>query len=910
MAAKAKLQARACCRIYVLLFLLFSCICLTHSSTTAPTTTPAANTTTVNTTTPTTTTPTTTTPTTTTPTTTTTALPTQPPSPVAINTDIGPCPCDLTASACDVRCCCDPDCTANDIKAFSSCIPTSVNVDDRMCIQSELLLMENTQYTKEYTQDGLFCIYFDNNAQRNYYANPDLVSDTTTFENYLYRFADTNYQPGAVDKTLYANEYKSGDPVFVVYQNLARGYLGVPKAVGSTFCSDSNPAAFLEDESSQCVRNVYTLDANTCVDTVQWKASSYYSGIKVVTTPYLFNWIVNQTGVTNPAVTTAPPPTTTAPVVTTDINATTSVSNTTTPSVVTTASTVVTTTDNSTVTSPSPSNTTDNVTTTPPVPTTPIVLIPVDLYNNTYTVPITVDSVTCQDVNGQALTCPTNSPIDPTYTSGTCSNVVLGVEYILGYGSGIPEFLEETQQVVTSARVRLTLGNINQASLPITQKYSAKFEGASEANVVEKSGNPGYLVGKPVRAGVRYNIAGNSSFAVSESLYDLTLVKSTGSGDCATGSANRIQVNFGEDVRTGCLIRFNYDNVTEYCSAIEQQIITALEGLDGVTYDPGNRSVAIFGNSDPLVTGDWVPIIRNAPTAAQCILKVCTEVGRTFNKVIVIFLQASEANVVEKSGNPGYLVGKPVRAGVRYNIAGNSSFAVSESLYDLTLVKSTGSGDCATGSANRLQVNFGEDVRTGCLIRFNYDNVTEYCSAIEQQIITALEGLDGVTYEPGNRSVAIFGNSDPLVTGDWVPIIRNAPTAAQVVSTISGPTCSVTTGMHVQILYANIGALNNPQRKILGVQFNYEEPQLVTFKCIGVFCSPGSSALTQSVEISQSVTFIDVSEPSTGYVGEPPIFLAKLPYDFFYPFLQSAGQRAVSSSVLLVTLLCVVKLML
>lgn len=570
-----------------------------------------------------------------------------------------------------------------------------------MCIQSELLLLDNTQYRKEYTQDGLFCIYFDNNEQRNYYANPDLVSDATTFENYLYRFADTNYQPGAVDKTLYANEYKSGDPVFVVYQNLARGYLGVPKAVGSTFCSDSNPAAFLEDESSKCVRNVYTLTSDTCVNTVQWKASSYYSGIKVVATPYLFNWIVNQTGVTNPAVTTAPAPTTA-----------------------------------------------DNSTTTPSAPTTPIVLIPVDLYNNTYTVPITVDSVRCQDVNGQALTCPTNSPIDPTFSVDTCSNVVLGVEYILTYGTDVPEFLEETQQVVTSAMVRLTLGNINQASLPITQIYSSKFVGASEANVVEKSGNPGYLFGKPVRAGIRYNIAGNSSFAISENLYDLTLVKSTGSGDCATGSANRLQVNFGEDVRTGCLIRFNYENVTEYCSAIEQQIVNALEGLDGVTYDPGNRSVAIFGNSDPLVTGDWVPIIRNAPTAAQ------------------------------------------------------------------------------------------------------------------------------------------------------------------VISTISGPTCSVTTGMHVQILYANIGALNNPQRKILGVQFNYEDRQLVTFRCIGAFCSPGSTALTQSVEISQSVTFIDVSEPSTGYVGEPPIFLAKLPYDFFYPFLQSAGQPVVSSSVLLVTLLCVVKLML
>lgn len=55
----------------------------------------------------------------------------------------------------------------------------------------------------------------------------------------------------------------------------------------------------------------------------------------------------------------------------------------------------------------------------------------------------------------------------------------------------------------------------------------------------------------------------------------------------------------------------------------------------------------------------------------------------------------------------------------------------------------------------------------------------------------------------------------------------------QIAISISGPTCSVSTGMHVQVLYANIGALVNPQRKILGVKFTYEDPQSITFK-VGV----------------------------------------------------------------------------
>ena len=38
---------------------------------------------------------------------------------------IGQCPCDLTGNACDVNCCCDEDCTADDKLAFSQCLPFS-----------------------------------------------------------------------------------------------------------------------------------------------------------------------------------------------------------------------------------------------------------------------------------------------------------------------------------------------------------------------------------------------------------------------------------------------------------------------------------------------------------------------------------------------------------------------------------------------------------------------------------------------------------------------------------------------------------------------------------------------------------------------------------------------------------------
>ena len=36
------------------------------------------------------------------------------------------------------------------------------SVDDRLCVQQDILLIENAPFSKNYTQDGLFCIYFDN----------------------------------------------------------------------------------------------------------------------------------------------------------------------------------------------------------------------------------------------------------------------------------------------------------------------------------------------------------------------------------------------------------------------------------------------------------------------------------------------------------------------------------------------------------------------------------------------------------------------------------------------------------------------------------------------------------------------------------------------------------------------------
>ena len=57
---------------------------------------------------------------------------------------------------------------------------------------------------------------------------------------------------------------------------------------------------------------------------------------------------------------------------------------------------------------------------------------PVNVFNNSFTIPVSVSDVECRDVSGAIVICPfaVGSTPDPTFTAGTgtCSNAVLGVK--------------------------------------------------------------------------------------------------------------------------------------------------------------------------------------------------------------------------------------------------------------------------------------------------------------------------------------------------------------------------------------------------------------------------------------------------------------------------------------------------
>nr|XP_011447004.2 tectonic-3 isoform X2 [Crassostrea gigas] len=644
------------------------------------------------------------------------------PSSVAANIDLGRCWCDVTGNACDINCCCDTDCDQADITSFDRCKESPISVDSQYCVQEEVILTDNSVYTSQKTQDGLFCIYKDNNQARNYYSIPDMINSLDTFNFYRDRYASFTYSPTVSADTTYAQFYKVGDPVFVVYEDLTSGYLTIPQ--GEPNCQSNNPVSYLVDQSFKCTRQMRTLDANSCENTPYLNASSYLTSVRIVKTPYLFTWIINGTEVTTPIPTTTTTTTTTTPAPTTVAVTTSNDTN----------STAETTTTTTTTT------TTPTTTTTVPVTTTVVVTTEQrSLYNNSYTMEFEMERVECVDGNGLVVGCSFNAP---SFNTSHCNNAVLGVEYHITH---------DGSNGITRAGVRLLLGSIQASDLPLTQSYGSSFTSVNEVNktITERSGNPGYIVGKPVRAGV---LVQNSTLAL------------------------------------------------------------------------GDR------------------------------------------------------------------------------------YAIVEDMYNLTIIRGSATGTCLTDSANREQINFGINMVSGCLIRFNLFNVSadQYCSAMQDTVIDAMEGVvDTLTRDDPTiqRRVATYGNSNPLVPGDWVQILRNAPTqttAQDTTVTQEGPKCTISMGMHTEILYANTGALANPQPKIIGVSFKYEPKQDIIYTCAGTRCTAGNTDVDQSYEVRHSVTFIDASQPATGYVGEPPVFLAKVPYDFFYPFISSSTRTGLSSYLYLV----------
>ncbi|XP_072908119.1 tectonic-2 isoform X1 [Hemitrygon akajei] len=175
---------------------------------------------------------------------------------------------------------------------------------------------------------------------------------------------------------------------------------------------------------------------------------------------------------------------------------------------------------------------------------------------------------------------------EPKVVKGMCENMILQADYVF-YWNG---------SAISNITLRVTLGNISlDSSATVTQRFSVTFiHSRSEHHTqATRSGNPGYLVGRPVLAALE---RGKNLQQV-----PLRIWRPVGNGLCS--SAKTTLLLFGEDSTSGCLLRLGIDDF-ENCTALRFTVYENLLNLVPADY------VAQRGNSNFTDLSEWVPLFK------------------------------------------------------------------------------------------------------------------------------------------------------------------------------------------------------------------------------------------------------------------------------------------------------------
>ncbi|XP_054248766.1 tectonic-2 [Indicator indicator] len=217
----------------------------------------------------------------------------------------------------------------------------------------------------------------------------------------------------------------------------------------------------------------------------------------------------------------------------------------------------------------------------------------------------------------------------------------------------------------------------------------------------------------------------------------------------------------------------------------------------------------------------------------------------------VIFQCLESTTPAEPFENPGYQVGKPVRA---------ANMNASDTFGSLNIWQPDGRGLCT--SATYTPVLFGLDSLSGCLLEVD---INEDCSLLRGNVTEKLDSLIQATHI-GKRDNSSFSDLN-----DWVEIIRLDPFNSDTnVSTgsLKGICPDIPANLNIRIIFATVGAVQGiPRQEVLAVQISYSTV-IWQFQC-GLICENSTSFLP----ITASVQFIKVP-------AQPPIPLTRFQMNY------------------------------
>lgn len=232
-----------------------------------------------------------------------------------------------------------------------------------------------------------------------------------------------------------------------------------------------------------------------------------------------------------------------------------------------------------------------------------------------------------------------------------------------------------------------------------------------------------------------------------------------------------------------------------------------------------------------------------------------------------------------RSGNPGYLPGLPVLAGVLTSdpTSGSSKTAVLAATEGLQLVGPGSGGACAvsggaasSAAASTSSIRFGEDVVVGCSLSLTPAELETLCTA------AGVASLPGVVLglAGGLTHVGMMGNADPLRSTHWLAISETQPSASPTWDAASLTCQGMLVGFEVRLLAAPVGEAANPQRKIIAAATRYITGDLTAASASGA----------TTFALTSSVSFASLGASGLDRFIPPPPSVIALPHDLFYPF--------------------------
>ncbi|XP_014477898.1 PREDICTED: tectonic-1-like [Dinoponera quadriceps] len=273
-------------------------------------------------------------------------------------------------------------------------------------------------------------------------------------------------------------------------------------------------------------------------------------------------------------------------------------------------------------------------------------------------------------------------------------------------------------------------------------------------------------------------------------------------------------------------------------------------------------------------------------------------VSRAFYQYFEIqydWIDTNKTRIFVRSGNPGYVIGKPIIIGFRANESDEILFNKTDAFLTLPFCGKNGEYD-------RHIVAFGEDIKLKCFVKLFTKNFTmSSCTKLQNMTMNLLmkDSLLNVN-QRYSTYISKLGNFTSKNIMDWLRITfdripQNVVTARIIGKQIS---CSgLVTSLHLDVLYSTLRKSKTLMNyKILGVGVTFgKEEDVIWSKCTVKNCTN-----ILHVDIFSYVNFYDVSKPSKYYFVGGPNLDIMLPYDFFYPFLNGSKKVEILNILILI----------